>query len=125
MLNQMSSFWFEKTKNLVKNHIIDVPDPTGEKTSWVDYHWQSFGNYLPKFGKDIQIIRTHELYHQGRMKKVISEIIENKDQIRKILNKYRKEKPFPEDWIPFNPLCNYPVCCDLDLNSPKALKILR
>ncbi|MFX1377090.1 MAG: phosphoribosylaminoimidazolesuccinocarboxamide synthase [Promethearchaeota archaeon] len=27
MLNQMSSFWFEKTKNLVKNHIIDIPDP--------------------------------------------------------------------------------------------------
>lgn len=27
MLNQISSFWFEKTKNLVKNHIIEVPDP--------------------------------------------------------------------------------------------------
>jgi len=27
MLNQVSSFWFEKTKNIVKNHIIDVPDP--------------------------------------------------------------------------------------------------
>ncbi len=27
MLNQVSSFWFEKTKNLVKNHIIEIPDP--------------------------------------------------------------------------------------------------
>ncbi|MFX1310032.1 MAG: phosphoribosylaminoimidazolesuccinocarboxamide synthase [Promethearchaeota archaeon] len=27
MLNQISAFWFEKTKNLVKNHIIDIPDP--------------------------------------------------------------------------------------------------
>ncbi len=27
MLNQVSSFWFEKTKDIVKNHIIDVPDP--------------------------------------------------------------------------------------------------
>ncbi len=27
MLNQISSFWFEKTKNLVKNHIIAIPDP--------------------------------------------------------------------------------------------------
>jgi len=27
MLNQVSSFWFEKTKKLVKNHIIEVPDP--------------------------------------------------------------------------------------------------
>ncbi|MHA2287745.1 MAG: phosphoribosylaminoimidazolesuccinocarboxamide synthase [Promethearchaeota archaeon] len=27
MLNQVSSFWFEKTKHLVKNHIINIPDP--------------------------------------------------------------------------------------------------
>jgi len=27
MLNQISSFWFEKTKNIVKNHIISIPDP--------------------------------------------------------------------------------------------------
>lgn len=27
LLNQISSFWFEKTKNLVKNHIINTPDP--------------------------------------------------------------------------------------------------
>ncbi len=27
MLNQISAFWFEKTKNIVKNHIIEVPDP--------------------------------------------------------------------------------------------------
>jgi phosphoribosylaminoimidazole-succinocarboxamide synthase len=27
MLNQLSAFWFEKTKDLVRNHVIDVPDP--------------------------------------------------------------------------------------------------
>ena len=27
MLNQISAFWFEKTKDIVKNHIIEVPDP--------------------------------------------------------------------------------------------------
>jgi len=27
MLNQVSSFWFERTKEIVKNHIIDIPDP--------------------------------------------------------------------------------------------------
>ena len=27
LLNQMSTFWFEKTKNIIPNHIIDVPDP--------------------------------------------------------------------------------------------------
>ncbi|MFW9866483.1 MAG: phosphoribosylaminoimidazolesuccinocarboxamide synthase [Candidatus Thorarchaeota archaeon] len=28
MLNQISSFWFEKTKNIVKNHFIEMPDPS-------------------------------------------------------------------------------------------------
>ncbi|MHA1488768.1 MAG: phosphoribosylaminoimidazolesuccinocarboxamide synthase [Promethearchaeota archaeon] len=27
MLNQISAFWFEKTKDIVKNHVIEVPDP--------------------------------------------------------------------------------------------------
>ncbi|MFX1312611.1 MAG: phosphoribosylaminoimidazolesuccinocarboxamide synthase [Promethearchaeota archaeon] len=27
MLNQISTFWFEKTKNIAKNHLIDMPDP--------------------------------------------------------------------------------------------------
>jgi phosphoribosylaminoimidazole-succinocarboxamide synthase len=26
MLNQVSSFWFEKTKDIIKNHLIEVPD---------------------------------------------------------------------------------------------------
>lgn len=27
VLNQTSAFWFEKTKNIAKNHVIEVPDP--------------------------------------------------------------------------------------------------
>jgi phosphoribosylaminoimidazole-succinocarboxamide synthase len=27
MLNQISAFWFEQTKDIVKNHLIDTPDP--------------------------------------------------------------------------------------------------
>ena len=27
VLNQMAAFWFDKTKHIVKNHMLDVPDP--------------------------------------------------------------------------------------------------
>ncbi|TXT60263.1 MAG: Phosphoribosylaminoimidazole-succinocarboxamide synthase [Promethearchaeota archaeon] len=27
MLNQMSAFWFKKTEDIVKNHLLEVPDP--------------------------------------------------------------------------------------------------
>src|SRR5438105_1289950 len=26
-LNELSQFWFEKTKNVIQNHMISVPDP--------------------------------------------------------------------------------------------------
>ena len=27
VLNQMAAFWFEETKDIVKNHVLDLPDP--------------------------------------------------------------------------------------------------
>ncbi|TAL55787.1 MAG: phosphoribosylaminoimidazolesuccinocarboxamide synthase, partial [Nanoarchaeota archaeon] len=27
VLNEMAAFWFDKTKDIVKNHLISVPDP--------------------------------------------------------------------------------------------------
>ena len=27
VLNQLSAFWFKKTKHIVDNHLLDVPDP--------------------------------------------------------------------------------------------------
>src|SRR3989338_8055329 len=27
VLNQIAAFWFEKTKHIVKNHLVSVPDP--------------------------------------------------------------------------------------------------
>ncbi|MFW9855332.1 MAG: lysine--tRNA ligase [Candidatus Thorarchaeota archaeon] len=86
--------------------LVDVPDPTGKYSSWVDFFWQDFGDPLPLFGRDVQIVRTHELYQEKRMQDVILELIGKKEQVREILNKYRPENPFPEGWIPFNPRCS-------------------
>jgi lysyl-tRNA synthetase class 1 len=99
--------------------LIDVPDPTNQFPSWVDYFWKPFGDPLSKFGRDIQIIRTHEFYQTESMKNTIIQLIEKKEEVRTILNKYRKENPFPEDWIPFNPLCNQ---CKR-IGSTKALEV--
>ncbi|MFH1237211.1 MAG: phosphoribosylaminoimidazolesuccinocarboxamide synthase [Candidatus Aenigmatarchaeota archaeon] len=27
VLNQLAAFWFDKTKNIIENHMIDIPDP--------------------------------------------------------------------------------------------------
>ncbi|MHA1985593.1 MAG: lysine--tRNA ligase [Promethearchaeota archaeon] len=85
--------------------LLDVPSPMNPNISWVDDYWKDFGIPLPRFGRDIKIIRTHELYQEERMKKVVIELISKSDQIRQILNTYRKEKPFPKEWIPLVPFC--------------------
>lgn len=95
----------KEAEKYINWRLIDVPGPTDPEISWVDEYWKDFGVPLPKFGSDIQIIRTHELYQQQRMKKVVIELINKKNQIRDILNKFRKENPYPEDWLPINPLC--------------------
>ncbi len=109
----------KKSRKYIDWRLVDVPDPTGETSSWIDHFWKEFGNPLPKFGREIQIIRTHEFYQTDRMKKAIIELINEKENIRNILNKYRKEKPFPEDWIPFNPLCTH---CNR-IGTTKALEV--
>ena len=109
----------DEAEKYIDWRLIDVPDPTNQFTSWVDYFWKPFGNPLPKFGRDIQIIRTHEFYQTEAMKNTIIQLIEKREEVRKILNKYRGENPFPEDWIPFNPLCNQ---CNR-IGTTKALEV--
>jgi len=95
-----------EAKQYINWRLVDVPDPTGKESSWVDYFWQEFGNPLSKFGKNIEIIRTHEFYKTEEMKQTIKTLIQQKEAVRTILNKYRKDNPFPKNWIPFNPFCS-------------------
>jgi len=57
----------DEAEKYIDWRLIDVPDPTNQFTSWVDYFWKPFGDPLPKFGRDIQIIRTHEFYQTEAM----------------------------------------------------------
>ncbi|MHA2036798.1 MAG: lysine--tRNA ligase [Promethearchaeota archaeon] len=99
---------YSNPKKAVKyknRRLIDVPSPMNPNISWIDEYWKDFGDTLTSFGREIKIIRTHELYQEERMKEVVIELISKGDQIRQIINNYRKEKPFPDDWIPIMPFC--------------------
>ncbi|MFW9867282.1 MAG: lysine--tRNA ligase [Candidatus Thorarchaeota archaeon] len=98
---------------------IDVPSPYTKNETWVDFQIKDLNDWMSKFGRNIQIVQTHELYQQQRMKKVVIELIKKRNLVREILNKYRKENPFPEDWIPINPVC---VKCNR-IGTTKAIKV--
>ncbi|MFX1350144.1 MAG: lysine--tRNA ligase, partial [Promethearchaeota archaeon] len=95
----------KKAKQYINWRYIDIPSPHNENETWVDYHLNNLAVWMPKFGHDIQIVQTHELYLQERMINVVVELISKRNAVREILNKYRKKNPFPEEWIPIDPLC--------------------
>ena len=94
----------EEGKQYIGWRLIDVPDPEGCHDNWVDHFWEDFGGYLDKFAVDVKIITTTEMY-RSHLKNFVKVAIEKKDEVREIINKYRKRKPFPEGWIPYNVVC--------------------
>ena len=87
----------DKAKQYINWRYIDIPSPHNKSETWVDYHLNNLAKWMPKFAHNIQIVQTHELYLQERMQKVVIELIKKKDAIGEILNKNRKENPFPKN----------------------------
>ncbi len=87
--------------------LIDVPDPKGELSGWVERYWQDFGGYLDAFSRDYEIVSTHEIYTWPEMQNLVRYAIEHRDLIRKIVNKYRVRNPYPSNWFPVLVVCEY------------------
>ncbi|MCD6301542.1 MAG: lysine--tRNA ligase [Staphylothermus sp.] len=86
--------------------LIKLPDPYGCHKNWVDHFWSDFGPYIKEFtdGK-IELITTTELY-RGKLKEFTKITFEKREEVRRVINKYRGRKPYPEGWIPFEPICS-------------------
>jgi len=84
----------------------NVPDPYGCHNSWIEHYWEDFGNYLNEFASEIEIVKTGDLYRNSdKMREFIKLTIERRHRIIEILNKYRSRNPYPQDYIPFEPIC--------------------
>ncbi|MEM1569413.1 MAG: lysine--tRNA ligase [Candidatus Bathyarchaeia archaeon] len=96
--------------------LIDVPDPKDCHRNWVEHYWESFGDHLHEFAKSVEVYTTTQLYKMDSMKEVVREILLKKEDVRAIINKYRGRKPYPENWIPYDPLCGN--CRRIDSAEP-------
>ncbi len=94
----------DKAREYIGWRLIDVPDPKGCHDNWVEHFWEDFGGYLDKFAEDVKVITTTEMY-EGSLKEYVKRSIEKSNEVREIINKYRKRKPLPEGWIPFQVRC--------------------
>lgn len=111
---------YTPSKGLVAKYkgvrFIDVPDPFGCHDNW-SVHWLTkVQETFSALGLKLEPIRTSKLYKMKETKKAVMTLIENKSKVIKLMNKYRKRNPYPEDWIPFNGWC--PVCHNINDNKP-------
>ncbi|NOZ88538.1 MAG: lysine--tRNA ligase [Crenarchaeota archaeon] len=99
--------------------LIRVPDPLGELPSWVDRYWRDFGPYIDEFTRGhVEVVTTTELY-KGRLLEFTKLAVERRGEVRRVINKYRGRRPYPEGWIPFEPRCQR--CGRID--STEALEV--
>ena len=94
----------EEAKKYIGWRLIDVPDPFECHNNWVEHYWEDFGGFLDKFAEGVKVITTTELY-KGKLKPYVVKSIELRSEIRDIINKYRGRKPLPENWYPFQVVC--------------------
>ncbi len=86
--------------------LINVPDPHGCHSNWVEHYWADFGPLIKEFTDgEIEVVTTTELY-RGKLMEFTRLTFEKKEIVRRIINKYRGRKPYPEGWIPFEPVCS-------------------
>jgi lysyl-tRNA synthetase class 1 len=100
--------------------LIRVPDPYGCHNNWVEHFWSDFGPYIKEFTDgEIEVVTTTDLY-RGRLREFVLKTFTIRETVRRIINKYRGRKPYPEGWIPFEPICG--GCGRID--TTEALEVI-
>lgn len=96
----------EEAEKYRNRRLIDVPDPFDCHKNWVEHYWSPFRDCLSSFSLGVKTFSTSDLYKTDGMKELVRKTIRRKEALRQIINKYRGRAPYPEDWIPFEALCN-------------------
>ncbi len=118
--SQLSAFKDGSGSRYVGWPLYRVPDPEGCHESWVDHYWSDFGPYLDDFTDGrVEVVTTTSLY-RGPFKPFMRRVIELREEVRRVVNKYRGRKPYPEGWIPIEPRCE--ACGRID--TTEALEVL-
>jgi lysyl-tRNA synthetase class 1 len=94
----------EAFKPYLREAIARIPDPWGEEKSYAHGRIAAFEHELKRVGIAPHFIYQESEYGRGRYANEIRFALENKDKIRSILDKFRKE-PLAENWLPTSIYC--------------------
>lgn len=84
--------------------LSNVPSPFKKGESYAEYFEKEFEKSLKKVGINPEFIRQNIMNKKCKYAKLIKKAIEKKEEIKNILNKYRRE-PLKKDWMPIVVYC--------------------
>ena len=84
--------------------LTEVPDPEGCHDSYARHFEAILEDELDGLGMDIEFIRQSEKFKAGTYTEQIRHAMQNRDTIKEILDKYRKE-PLEEPYFPLRVYC--------------------
>ncbi len=95
-----------------------VPDPWGCHTSYAQHFISLAEEEMRSLGIEAKLISQASLYQKGYYAEEIKIALQNRDKIKEILNRFRKE-PLPENWYPIQIYCEN---CKKDTTTIKKVE---
>ncbi len=94
----------ERFREYIGMPVSRIPDPFGCHKSYAEHFVSDYFEVLEKFvGVEIDVYFMSEEYKKGNFNYEIRKLIENREKILEILNKYREKKL--ESFNPYQPIC--------------------
>jgi len=93
--------------------IVDTPDPFKKADSYAAHHEANYENQLHRVDINPEPIYQAKKYRAGDYKNEIKKTLKSRDDIKKVLDQYRKE-PLSENWWPISIYCEE---CNRDKTS--------
>ena len=84
--------------------LSEVPDPEGCHDSYADHFEARLEDELEGMHMDIEFIRQSEMFQSGNYTELIKKAMQNREEIKEILDKYRQE-PLETPYFPLRVYC--------------------
>ncbi|MBU0459374.1 MAG: lysine--tRNA ligase [Nanoarchaeota archaeon] len=94
----------EMIKDNLRKPVFQVPDPFGCHKTYAEHFEKVFEKESTNVGIEATFVYNHKNYLKCLFAKEIKTALEKKEQIKEILNQYRKE-PLAKDWLPIFVFC--------------------
>ncbi len=103
-LRKLYPFLEKEYEEYIGMPLYRIPSPDGEG-AYSEHFLKPFLETLGALSVDVDVIRSHTLYSEGKFADAIDRIINNRQKVAEILRRISK-RDLTENWFPYSPVCS-------------------